>query len=293
MYAAEFEFNGIKSGDIGYYILSFDGVPDEGTASVGNEITFTTSKPASSDVTIFHGYSADMPLSMKFQIGKDYYGNEQIEFTREDCAFLLRWLERTDGYKYLRFFQPDYENTYFNAKIHIEWIKYNGVIVGAELAVTCDAPYGYSNIQSCEFDLTDGDSFVVYNDSDKCGAINTEQADILIKSDGNLKITNNMESLYNLGKNVYTLISNCTANENISISNRQIETTRAMNHTNQNIVEDYNFNYLRLINFSDQAAYDENNNYAAYDEKRVNTFTVTGCNCSIAFTYRTIRTVMP
>lgn len=293
MYATEFDFNGIKSGDIGFYILSFDSANDEGVASVGNEITFTTTKPAASDKNIFHGYSAETPLSTKFQIGKYRDGYEPLEFTREDCAFLLRWLERTDGYKFLRFFQKDYENTFFNAKIHIEWIRYGGIIVGADLTVSCDAPYGYSGIQSCEFELCDGDSFTIYNDSDKPGSINIENVDILIKSDGNLKITNNMEELYNLDKDVYTIIGNCVSGETISISNHQIETTRELNHTNQSIVEDFNYNYPRLINFSDRTTYSETNNYATYDEKRVNTFTVTGCNCNIAFTYRTIRTVMP
>lgn len=297
MYATAFEFNGIKSEDVGFYIFNYNGFSNDGIGVAGSEITFNTSKPPYSKNWNFYGSKYETQLSFNFQIGKiNCNNNINYELTQQDCAFLMRWLVRSDNYKYLRFFQNGYEDTYFHAQINLQWIRVLGKIVGAELAVTCDAPYGYSKIKNFEIDCADGESFQIYDDSDEVGAINFDKVEILMTSNSEkLQIVNDMENKYSpsINNNNITIINNCYNGEKISITNRQIKSDNDTKHTNCNINEDFNFKYPRLINLSDKVLIDANNSYGVYMEERINTYTVTGGSCHLFFSYRTIRKVLP
>jgi len=288
MYADVFEFNGIKSSDLGYYIVCFDGFSDDGAGMAGNEVTFTTSKPADSYQWNFHGSKYGSPLTASFQIGKFNCGTDKdrnYELSQQDCAFLLRWLVRTDGYKFLRFFQggyEGYEKTFFHAQNKLQWIRYGGTIVGAQIDVTCDAPFGYSDVQAFEISCNDGGSFTIYNDSDKTGALYFDEIDILMTSDAqNLQIKNNLDAVYSPTVQYTTLIANCKNGEHITIANHMIATNKDSVHTRENINNDFNFKYPRLINMS------------GLTETRNNIYTVTGGSCHLSFHYRTIRSVLP
>ena len=272
MYDA-FEFDGIKSSDYGIYILNFDGFSNDGTVT-GSHYTFNTSKPASLDRWNYHGSKIENPLERQFQIGKINCSNESFGFTREEYAFLQNWLERKDGYHYLRFLQDGYEHTYFKCQLTLDYIFIGSQLVGAEVNMTCDAPYGYSDVQNFEIDCNDGDKFQIYNDTDRFGALLFDEVNINCTSDATtLSIKNDMDNKYTLNQNYITNISNCVQDEIIVISNRQIQTSKSKH----NIIDDFNFKFPRLIYLPNQ---------------RVNTFTITGGSCHLFFSYRTIRTVI-
>lgn len=288
MYADIFEFNGIKSSEPGYYIVNFDGFSNDGVGMAGNEVTFSASKPAASYTWNFHGSKHESPLTVSFQIGKFDCGMDKDKnygLSQQDCAFLLRWLVRTDGYRFLRFFQggyEGYENTFFRVQNKLQWIRYGGVIVGAQIDATCDAPFGYSGLQSFETSCGDGGSFTIYNDSDKTGALYFDEMDILMTSDAkNLQIKNNLDVVYSPTTQYTTRINNCKNGEHITIANHMIATNRNTVHTRENINNDFNFKYPRLINMS------------GLMETRKNIYTVTGGSCHLSFNYRTIRSVLP
>lgn len=301
MYAESFEFNGVDSKDANIYIMSFESFSDDGVASIGDNISFTTTKAANSDRLNFHGYTREQCLTTTFQIGKNPCELDDPKFTREELAFIRNWLERKDGYHFLRFFQEGYEDTYFYCQIHTEWIRIQGKIVGAEVSVTCNAPYGYSGIQGIDIHVNDGDSFIIYNDSDEQGGLEIDQIEIGITSGSDVSITikNELENIYSYGKTYVTQIKHCNKNEHIIIDglNHTISTSKNYNHTSGNICEDFNFNYPRLINISTNLPLLDyiptNNNYPTYDENRINKFTITGASCNLTFAYRTIRSVMP
>ncbi len=303
MQAESFEFNGIDSKDVNLYIMNFDGFDMNGTGSVGDEITFTTTKAAHSDRLHYHGYTRDTTLTTTFQIGKNPCNTKNMEISREEAAFIKTWLERKDGYKFLRFFQKGYEDTYFYCQIHTEWIRVSGKIVGVECSVTCNAPYGYSGIQGIDVQLEDGDSFIVYNDSDEQGGLEIDQIEIGLTSgsDTTITLTNELENAYSYGQTHVTQIEHCNTNEHIVIDGLNHTITTSENyqpyHSNGSIGEDFNFNYPRLINISTNLPLlnyiPTNSNYPTYDENRINKFTITGASCSVTFAYRTIRSVMP
>lgn len=287
MYAETFEFNGIKSSDLGYYIGNFDGFSDNGVGMAGNEVTFATSKPSNTYKWNFHGSKYENPLTTTFQIVKFDCGidKENHELSQQDCAFLLRWLIRTDGYKLLRFFQggyEGYENTFFRAQNKLQWIRFEGAIVGAQIDVTCDAPFGYSDVHTYEASCNSGSSFTIYDDSDKTGVLYFDEIDILMTSDAsNLQIKNNLDALFSPTIQYATSIKNCKNGEHITIANHMIATNKNTSHTRENINNDFNFRYPRLINMSNLT------------ETRKNIYTVTGGSCRLSFNYRTIRSVLP
>lgn len=288
MYANIFEFNGIKSSELGYYIVNFDGFSNDGVGMAGSEITFSTSKPANSYSWNFHGSKYETPLTTSFQIGKfdcSFDKGRNYALSQQDCAFLLRWLVRNDGYKFLRFLQggyEGYESTYFHVQNNLQWIRVAGTIVGAQIDVTCDAPFGYSDVQTFEVSCNDGDSFTIYSDSDKTGALYFDEIDIVMASDAkNLQIKNNMDKIYSPTIPYTTQITNCRNGEHITIANHMIATNKNTTHTRENINNDFNFKYPRLINISDLT------------ETRKNIYTVTGGDCHLSFHYRTIRSVLP
>lgn len=287
MYAETFEFNGIKSSDLGYYMANFDGFSDNGAGMAGNEITFASSKPPNTYKWNFHGSRYENPMTATFQIFKFNCSTnkENYELSRQDCAFLLRWLVRTDGYKFLRFFQggyEGYENTFFRVQNKLQWIRSEGAIVGAQIDAACDAPFGYSGIQAFEVSCTDGSSFAIYDDSDRPGALYFDETDILMTSDAsNLQIKNSLDAIYSPTIQYTTSIKNCKNGEHITIANHMIRTNKNTSHTRENINNDFNFRYPRLINMS------------ALEETRKNIYTVTGGSCRLSFNYRTIRSVLP
>ena len=141
--------------------------------------------------------------------------------------------------------------------------------------MTCDAPWGYSDIQTA--DIVTNNPFNLYNDSDDLGYIIPDEIEIGISSAGNLEISNSLENIYSMGTYSNMKINNCKSGENIVVSGltKQIYTDNATHE--KTIVDDYNYKPIRLINM---------------DNMRRNIITVSGCNAIVHLTYRTIRKVV-
>lgn len=294
MIATNAEFNGIQFKDVGLAIVTFNSEKSGVVDSSGGEITPNTSKPMNQSKWNFHGSHYEQPLSFSFQIAKlDLKHPMQSPITSYEKAYYKRWLCRKDGYKLLRILEDGYEDIYLNAMISLKWMEYGGETYGAELTVTCDAPFGYSPIHTFETALSSGNSFEIYNDSDEIGAIVPKQIEIQILSDGTFQLHNAMCEKYvvnyeNLSNDM--VIKNCTAGETIIINGdtKQIKT----NVSSHDIVNDFNFVYPKLINL-DETYQIPSAEYKTLSDRRINTFTMMGnCNCNISMAYRTIRTAV-
>lgn len=274
-----FEFNGIQSDAVNMYIANIDGFSNNGVGVAGSEVTFNTSKSATSYRQMFNNATYETMHEFSFQFIK-IKPNTCLpdEITIQEQSLLQRWLVRKDGYKYLRFMTDDYKDIYFNCKITMQWVRLGGNIIGAELKVTCDAPFGYSDVQTYEVSCADGNSFTVFDNSDEIGASYIDQMDILCGSNAStLSIKNSMEYIHNPIENRVTTFTNVVANEHISINGntRQIDSS---NNDTSPIFPRFNGNFPRLINTS-PTIYDIRNNV----------FTVNGGSCNISMSYRSIR----
>lgn len=291
MIATNFEFNGIQCEDVGLAIVSFDSDVRGVAGYSGGEIIFNTSKPGSGSKLNFHGSKYDSQLSFTFQAAKiNLCKPTPTPITAYEKAYYKKWLERKDGYKFLRFFQDGFENIYFNVKNVLKWIEYGGETYGMEITVTCDAPFGYSGIQSYEASISSGNSFQIYNDSDEIGAIIPQQIEIKILSNGTLRIKNNMSGLYQVNYQDLSddmVIKNCKANELIIINGvtKQIKSSLS----EHDIANDFNWVYPKLINIDEFYPVSFTGSNQTLLDRRTNIFNVTGCNINISLAYRTIR----
>ncbi len=291
MIATNFEFNGIQCKDVGLAVVSF-GSDIQGVADYsGSEIVFNTSKPANGSKLNFHGSKYDSQLSFTFKVAKiDLCKPSPTPIKAYEKAYYKKWLERRDGYKFLRFFQDGFENIYFNVRNTLKWIEYGGKTYGMEITVTCDAPFGYSTLQSYETRVSAGGSFQIYNDSDEIGAIIPQQIEIKILSDGTLRLQNNMSRLYQVNYQDLSddmVIKNCKVNEVIIINGitKQIKSSLSAH----DIVNDFNWVYPKLVNIDEFYPVSFTLTKQTLLDRRTNIFNVTGCSANISLAYRTIR----
>ena len=274
MMATDFEFNGVKLTDVNWRIVSF-GNNDDNEVAGGGEVTFNTSKAINGKRWNYVGRKYETQYSFSVQIMKFKCHGEIEDISPREQAFIHSWLVRSDGYKWFRFMFDGYEDVYYNAQVALQWYKIGGKIIGATLTLTCDAEWGYSDIQTA--DIETNNSFNLYNDSDDLGYIIPDEMEIGILSDGDLEISNNLESIYSMGTYSNMRINNCKSGENIIVSGitKQIYTNNATHE--KTIVDDYNYKPIRLINM---------------DNMRRNIIAVSGCNATVHLTYRTVRKVV-
>lgn len=295
MVATDFEFNGVKASDVNLAIVDFGSTSREGVVSSGGETTFNTSKPANSKKWNFHGSHYEEQLSFSFQVGRinlNRRPQEVLPASSYEKAYYMRWLCRKDGYKYLRFLQNGYENIFYNAKIDLEWIDYGGCTYGAELTVTCDAPFGYSPLQSCGTRLSSGSSFTIYNDSDETGALIPQLVEIEILAGGDFRLSNSLDPLLMvnyLDLSGDTVIRGCKKGETITING--ITKQIATNLPSHDIANSFNYVYPRLINL-DEVYPGGLGTAKSISSLRKNVFTLSGCSAAINMAYRTIRLAM-
>lgn len=87
-----------------------------------------------------HGKHYEDPLSTKFQIVKiDFPTHEVSEIAPYEQAYLKRIFEDVNTYKPLRFLCDGYEDIYYMCTLQINWYQVGGVVIGAEITVTCDS----------------------------------------------------------------------------------------------------------------------------------------------------------
>ena len=149
--------------------------------------------------------------------------------------------------------------------------------------VTCDAPFGYSPLQSCGTRLSSGNSFTIYNDSDETGALIPQLVEIEILTGGDFRLSNSLDPLLMvnyLGLSGDTVIRGCKKGETI-----------ATNLPSHDIANSFNYVYPRLINL-DEVYPGGLGTAKSISSLRKNVFTLSGCSAAINMAYRTIRLAM-
>lgn len=214
MNCSNFIFDGESLSDYGMIVCDWN--TGAGTPWSGGDVTFTTGKTPDSDRQTFYTASYENLLSCTLSICKNpggYTDRKEAVITREEYSALSRWLKRSDGYHLLQFDQDGYGDIYFHAKIDMQPYMVCGSIVGFDLAVTTDSPYGYSRLYKNTFELAAGESFSFENYSDKPGIIYPKVI-IIPKADGTLKLNSGINT------DIHTTeIKNCKANHKIVLDN--------------------------------------------------------------------------
>ena len=233
MYCSDFIFDGERLSDHGYILCNFDG--GDSTWD-GGDVTFTTVQPPSSNKFTHYYSKFENPISFNLSIMKNPCKNELQEnmyFTQDEQSYLMRWLQRLDGYHWLAFDKEGFEDVWFNTQINPQPHYIGENVIGYDLECTTDSPYGYSQLHTKNVSLShssSSNSVTIKNYSDIPGYI-YPKVTIIPKSNGNI-----------------ALLSGCKDSQKITrIENAISGNTIILDKENDDIIGISNMNYFNYI----------------------------------------------
>lgn len=238
----DFEYDGILLSEVGYALVTFDGVKD-GETNTDSQITFNHAPMMRGKRQPFSSYIYDDVLKMEFYIGKDMCrintAKEKFDYniSVSEMSFLKRWLSRPTPHVLRAVGDDDYNGIFWRGSFIIEEYTLGDGRIGAHLTFECDAPFGYMEDIVVRGDIESNEEFKYNCTSDEVGYIYPKLT-ILLKGDGDLKFGNGHDKRE-------TIIKNCLAGEIITITeNLQISSSIS----SHKIMNDFNFVFYRVSN---------------------------------------------
>ena len=163
----DFVFDGESLSEHGFIIGFFDSEMNWS----GGSVNFNVSKTPGSDKQHYYSSSFEEPLVATISICKNpCHDRNGLVITQEEQANIMRWLVRTDGYHWLQFNTEEYEDVWYNCYINATPHIIKGDLVGFDLTITTDSPYGYSKLFKKQWDTSEPE-FSFKNYSNKPGII--------------------------------------------------------------------------------------------------------------------------
>lgn len=267
MQMIDFEYNGEKLSDRGLMLCNFDGTSDE--VEVGNAVSINKVRTPNSNKSMAVGYSYDDDFSRPFSICKNICnGNDDLVISDTELNGIMRWLNRKRFCKFKPIYDDEsFKNVYYNGTFNISLVKMGDKVIGLNLTLNTNAPFGYVEPLTYNYTFNDTNTAFVINDtSDEIGHL---YCDVTIKclEAGDLKITNSLDI------NNVVMINNCVADETITLRGEQKLITSDKAH--KTLYNDFNYKYIRINN--------------TYEDVR-NVFRA-NLSCEITITYSPIRKV--
>ena len=252
MFVTDFEYADKRLSDFGYvmcHINTDSGVRD---VDIGCDITFNTVKNNHSSVQYITSSSYDNVYSMSFDIIKSKCGRfrEDIYLTSEEVRLLITWLNRRE-YRRLKLINDvnaDMSINYYGS-FNVKQIMMGDKVIGLSLTFTSNAPYGFADEISVDYDIVSGNEYFYLNiDSDEIGILYPKVA-ITFKQNYNTF------SITNVSSGTTLFLKNCLKDETIIIDGEhKIIITDKPEH-NSTLYNDFNYEYLDILvkddNFSE------------------------------------------
>ena len=269
MYCTDFEYAGHRLSDFDSILCHItDGTGAE-TKNIGSQITFNTVYVASTNKFRLISTQYDETYTTTLQICKNpcnYKSNDDSVYTELELRTLMKWLNRRTYEKFKAIYNNgEYSQVYYNASFNIQAIKLGDDVIGLELTMNTDAPFGYYDLAEYEFHILErDDEFTIYDISDEVGYAYPDLVHIECLEDCDLEIKNSKD------EDVVS-IKGCVSGEVIELIGRnKIITSNNESHTK--LYNDFNYNFLKIHN--------------EYDDGE-NTYTVSH-PCNITITYSPI-----
>lgn len=241
MYALDFEFDGQYLSDYGFVICDFNGVSGTDVVSAGSKITFNTVSHHMGKKHNLTSTRYDECIQTTFSICKNPRLYKSLEISNDEYRDLIRWLNRREflNFQLLGDGDDEHETCFFEASFNIDKIKIGDVLVGMELTMQTNKPFGYGQEQRVSWTVSDTTKTYLLSDiSDEIGYI---YPDITISINANGDLT-----LYNEMENCTMVINNCTVGEVITIDGENQIITSSLN--SHHIYDDFNFEFFRIGN---------------------------------------------
>lgn len=242
MRATDFIYDGVRLSSLGYMICSFDSGGMD-TVSAGSEITFNSVKQHHGIYYAQTGTEYEQCFSTSFSICKDIPDSAGKEITLEEYRQLMRWLNRCQFHDFILLDDKEsgWADIVFQGSFNIEKVEFCGNLIGLNLTLTTNRPFGAGKPTTVQFSLTgDGDSYTFTNDSDEIGVLYPDLLEITCNGSGDLELENTTEGRV-------TFIAGCTTGEVITMDCvNKIVTSSLLAH--KKIYNDFNFTFFRLYN---------------------------------------------
>ncbi len=239
----DFEFAGKRLSDFGYIICKFGGSSDLTDVEIGCDITFSTVKNNHSSIHYNTSSSYENVYTTSLEIMKNPCNKNQDEMyhINEEISMLTSWLNRREYYKFKPLTEEDnFYSVHYYGSFNVKEKTINDRVVGFIINFTGNAPYGFGDNVSLEYDIVSaGENIYVHSNSDEYGVIYPHLS-ITLKEDGDLQITNTSNGLI-------TEIKNCVSGETIRINGEHkfIDSDNEQ-HKTTTLFNDFNYEYLRL-----------------------------------------------
>lgn len=243
MYATDFEYADRRLSDFNCvmcYINSSAGVSE---GDIGCDISFNTIKNNHSSIQYQTSTSYENIYTTSFEIMKNPCSEllqEDMYMTYEEVRKLVKWLNRREHRKF-KLLLPDNEipDVCYYGSFNVKQIMVNDQVAGLSLTFTSNAPYGFGENVSLEYDITSSDEhFYIHGDSDEIGLI-YPNISVTCRQDGNL-------SIKNLTTGTVMAVSNCSEGETIYI-NGEHKTITSDNAGHTTLYNDFEYEYLDIL----------------------------------------------
>lgn len=234
MWCKDFIFDGERLSSFGLMICNFGG--DSNDTWSGGDVTFTTIQSPNSDKFTYYASRFETPISFTFSICKNtcnIQNQKNMYLSQREQSYLMRWLQKVDGYHWMAFDQEGWEDVWFNVQINPQPYYLFGNVVGYTLTCTADSPYGYSKLLQKNFTLNSGNTnntITIKNYSDIVGNI-YPRVKLTALGNGTIRLKTGSKNNYR-----NTEIENVTTGTEIILDK---ETDLVYGITNMN-----NFNYI-------------------------------------------------
>ena len=242
MFALDFEYDNQYLSDYNCIICDFDYSGGTKTADAGSKISFEKVSRNSGKIHTLVSAKYEECIQTSFAICKNpdlckTYEDRYI--TNDEYRDLIRWLNRREFLRF-RLLSDEYTDTcYYNASFNIETITIADRLVGLQLTMETDKPFGYGELVSYKYVFTENVTQKKMIDvSDEIGYI---YPDIKIKATSTGSIT-----LKNIETDSTMVIANCTENEIINIIGSEKIITRSL--AAHDIYSDFNYEFLKIGN---------------------------------------------
>lgn len=237
----DFEYDGILLSEVGYALVTFDGVRD-GKVDTDSQITFNHAQMMRGKYQPFSSYIYEDVLKMEFYIGKDMcrFGTTEEKFdyniSVSEMSFLKRWLSRPTPHVLRAVGDDSYIGIFWRGSFTVEEYTLGDGRIGAHLTFECDAPFGYMDGVVIRGDIGSNEEFKYNCTSDEVGYIYPKLT-ILLKEDGDLRFGNSHD-----GREI--TIKNCVAGEVITITENMQIYSSVPSHK---IMNDFNFVFYKVF----------------------------------------------
>lgn len=274
MYWTGFEYDNQRLSDFGCIICTILGSNGVKAVNIGSKITFNTIQNTITNKFNRTSAQYNEAYTTTFEICKNPNDANEDEFTPEEVAFFVRWLNKESYKKFKPIYKDDeLANIYYNASMNCEPISLNGKIIGLQLTLQTDAPFAYYDEIEYTMTFTNSNLSHSYFDiSDKIGYIYPSSMIIDIEQNGTFEMTNSQAE----GETI--IIKDCVSGEEITI----IENKAITSSVRDNLYNSFNFIYPKIGN-----DYKDIYGYGYYSDNMENIFTV-NMPCTITFKYSPI-----